>query len=69
MEDAAATRSLGAMSHQPLGQSVDPHDVLALDALLDDEERLLRDTVRQFVTDRILPDVGEWFDAGYNWSF
>ena len=64
MEDAAATRSLGAMSHQPLGQSVDPHDVLALDALLDDEERLLRDTVRQFVTDRILPDVGEWFDAG-----
>ena len=52
------------MSHQPLQQSVDPHDVLAIDALLSDEERLLRDTVRQLVTDKILPDVGEWFDQG-----
>ncbi len=52
------------MSHQPLTQSVDPHDVLAIDALLSDEERLLRDTVRQLVTDKILPEVGEWFDAG-----
>ena len=52
------------MSHQHLNQSVDPHDVLAIDALLSDEERLLRDTVRQLVTDKILPDVGEWFDAG-----
>ena len=42
----------------------DPHDFLGLDALLDDEERLGRDTVRQFVGDRILPEVGEWFDAG-----
>lgn len=52
------------MSHKPLAQSVDPHDVLAIDALLSDEERMLRDTVRQFVGDRILPEVGEWFDAG-----
>ena len=52
------------MSHQPLQQSVDPRDVLAIDALLSDEERLLRDTVRQLVTDKILPDVGEWFDQG-----
>ncbi len=52
------------MSHQPLNQSVDPHDVLAIDGLLSDEERLLRDTVRQFVADKVLPDVGEWFDAG-----
>lgn len=52
------------MSHHPLAQSVDPHDVLAIDALLSDEERLLRDTVRQLVVDRILPDVGEWFDRG-----
>ncbi|MFZ4519608.1 MAG: acyl-CoA dehydrogenase family protein [Microthrixaceae bacterium] len=52
------------MTHQPLLQSVDPRDVLATDALLTDEERLLRDTVRQFVGDRILPEVGEWFDAG-----
>ena len=35
---------------------------IAIDALLDDEERAIRDTVRQFVRDRILPDVGEWFE-------
>jgi len=46
-----------------LGTS-DPRDFLAIDALLDGEERLLRDTVRQFVVDRILPDVAEWFEAG-----
>ena len=42
----------------------DAHDFLELDALLDDEERLGRDTVRQLVQDRILPEVGEWFDEG-----
>jgi glutaryl-CoA dehydrogenase len=42
----------------------DPRDFLAIDALLDGEERLLRDTVRQFVADRILPDIAEWFEAG-----
>jgi glutaryl-CoA dehydrogenase len=52
------------MTHAPLPQSVDPHDVLGTDGLLSDEERMLRDTVRQFVGDRILPEVGEWFDAG-----
>ncbi len=44
--------------------AVDPRDFLHLDALLNDEEKLLRDTVRQFVTDRILPDVADWFEAG-----
>jgi glutaryl-CoA dehydrogenase len=43
---------------------VDPIDLLSTDSLLDDEERLLRDTVRQFVADRILPHVSEWFEAG-----
>ncbi len=44
--------------------AVDPRDFLHLDALLNDEEKLLRDTVRQFVADRILPDVADWFEAG-----
>jgi glutaryl-CoA dehydrogenase len=44
--------------------ALDPRDFLAIDALLDDEERAIRDTVRQFVRDRILPDVGEWFEEG-----
>ncbi len=44
--------------------AVDPYDFLAIDALLDDEERAVRDTVRQFVRDRILDDVGDWFEDG-----
>lgn len=44
--------------------SPNPYDFLDVDALLTDEERLLRDTVRQFVQDRVLPDVGEWFEVG-----
>jgi glutaryl-CoA dehydrogenase len=44
--------------------TLDPRDFLAIDALLDDEERAIRDTVRQFVRDRIVPDVGEWFEQG-----
>ena len=39
-----------------------PTDFLAIDALLSDEERDIRDTVRAFVADRILPDVGDWFE-------
>ena len=44
--------------------TLDPRDFLAVDALLDDEERAIRDTVRQFVRDRIVPHVGEWFEQG-----
>lgn len=32
--------------------------------MIDDEERLIRDTVRAFVTDRVLPDVADWFAQG-----
>ncbi len=42
----------------------DPHDFLDVDALLDDEEILLRDTVRSFVADKILPDVAGWWEDG-----
>ena len=42
-----------------------PKDFLNVDALLDGEDRLLRDTVREWVADRILPDIAEWFEAGY----
>jgi len=42
-----------------------PNDFLQIDSLLDDEERLIRDTVRDFVGDKVLPNVGEWFEAGY----
>ena len=44
--------------------AIDPLDFLALDALLDDEERAIRDTVRAFVREKVLPDVGDWFEQG-----
>src|SRR6478736_9900558 len=53
-----------AMATTAKKTALDPRDFLAIDALLDDEERAIRDTVRQFVRDRILPDVGEWFEQG-----
>ncbi|HEX5609256.1 MAG TPA: acyl-CoA dehydrogenase family protein, partial [Solirubrobacterales bacterium] len=39
-----------------------PTDFLDVDSLLSDEERDIRDTVRSFVRDRVLPDVGDWFE-------
>jgi len=39
-------------------------DLLALDDLLAEEERLVRDTVRAFVTERVLPVIEEHFRAG-----
>jgi glutaryl-CoA dehydrogenase len=44
--------------------ALDPLDYLDIDALLDDEERAIRDTVRDFVRSRVLPHVGDWFEAG-----
>jgi len=39
-------------------------DFLDLEADLTDEERLIRDTAREFVDDRVRPDVGDWYEAG-----
>jgi glutaryl-CoA dehydrogenase len=41
-----------------------PTDLLRIDDELTDEERLVRDTVRRFAADRILPHVADWFEAG-----
>jgi glutaryl-CoA dehydrogenase len=51
-----------AVTEKP--SALDPLDFLGLDALLDDEERAIRDTVRAFVRERVLPDVGDWFEQG-----
>ena len=42
----------------------DAVDFLGVDALLSDEERLIRDTVRSFVRTRVLPNVADWFEEG-----
>ena len=52
------------MSTQQKKVSLKPHDFLDIDALLTDEERMLRDTVRQFVTERVNPGIEKWFEAG-----
>lgn len=52
------------MDQERLPSDVDPRDVLAIDGLLTEEELLGRDTVRRFVRDKVLPEVGQWFDEG-----
>lgn len=47
-----------------MAQGPSPRDFLSIDSLLSSEELLVRDTVRQFVGDRILPDVAAWFEEG-----
>jgi glutaryl-CoA dehydrogenase len=43
---------------------VDPYDFLEIDLLISPEELLVRDTVRQFVREKVTPHVGEWFQEG-----
>ena len=43
---------------------VRPHDYLNVDAMLSDEERAIRDTVRNFVEKNVAPNVAEWFEHG-----
>jgi glutaryl-CoA dehydrogenase len=46
-------------SNEPVGS-----DLLRIDDELNDEERLVRDTVRKFAADRIMPHIADWFEAG-----
>jgi glutaryl-CoA dehydrogenase len=51
---------MSAVSAPP--QEIRPNDFLAIDHLLSDEERDIRDAVRAFVRDRVVPNVGDWFE-------
>src|ERR1700712_2209578 len=42
----------------------DPRDFLAVDELLGDDERDIRDTVRSFAEAELAPHVAEWYDEG-----
>jgi glutaryl-CoA dehydrogenase len=53
-----------ATTHRSGRTGVDASDDLDIDALLSDEEKLIRDTVRGFVRDRVLPGIEGWFDRG-----
>ncbi|MCX5266484.1 acyl-CoA dehydrogenase family protein [Streptomyces sp. NBC_00199] len=42
----------------------DPADPLGLDDLLEPEDLAVRDTVRGWAADRVLPNVAEWYERG-----
>ncbi|HVC99762.1 MAG TPA: acyl-CoA dehydrogenase family protein [Candidatus Dormibacteraeota bacterium] len=49
----------------PARTEINPRDFLEIDRLLGDEERMVRDTVRKFVHDRVLPGIEDWFENGH----
>ncbi len=48
----------------PRTRALAPADLFAVDDLLGDDERLIRDTVRAFVRDQALPVIPDHFEAG-----
>jgi glutaryl-CoA dehydrogenase len=49
----------------PRPSTLDPLDPLGLDDDLTADDRLIRDTVRDFVGKRVLPDIADWFERGF----
>jgi glutaryl-CoA dehydrogenase len=50
-----------------MARTIDPAaavDLLRVDDELTEEERLVRDTVRDFAAKRVLPNIADWFEAG-----
>lgn len=45
-------------------KTIDAVDFIDVAALLSDEERLVRETVRSYVRSRVLPNVATWFEEG-----
>jgi glutaryl-CoA dehydrogenase len=41
-----------------------PLDLFAVDSLISEDDRAIRDTVRQFVQNRIKPHIADWYEAG-----
>ncbi len=47
----------------PVPREIDPLDYLEIDRLLSEEERAIRDAVREFVVGEILQGIEEWFES------
>jgi glutaryl-CoA dehydrogenase len=61
----ADTNTTVARSNQQSHAEMPPAtDLYNIDHLLSEEERMVRDTVRKFVRERVLPIIGEHFEAG-----
>ncbi|QUW90450.1 acyl-CoA dehydrogenase family protein [Streptomyces sp. V17-9] len=52
------------MAASPKLPAFDPADPLGIDDLLEPEDLAIRDTVRGWATDRVLPYVAEWYEKG-----
>ncbi|WP_217141525.1 acyl-CoA dehydrogenase family protein [Streptomyces sp. AC627_RSS907] len=48
----------------PQSPAFDPADPLGLDDLLEPEDLAIRDTMRRWAADHVLPHVGEWYERG-----
>ena len=44
--------------------TIDPLDPAGIDQVLTEEERAVRETVRDWCADRVLPHVADWFESG-----
>src|SRR5580765_2023054 len=53
----------GTLGYEPM-MAPDPLDFLDIDHLLSEEERQVRDLVRKWVDEKVLPDIDAWFEAG-----
>ncbi|MEU0689059.1 acyl-CoA dehydrogenase family protein [Streptomyces uncialis] len=52
------------MSAPPKPPPFDPADPLGIDDLLGPEDLAIRDTVRAWTRDRVLPHIAEWYESG-----
>jgi glutaryl-CoA dehydrogenase len=41
-----------------------PFELYAIDTLLSEEERAMQSVVREFIADRVRPNIAEWFESG-----
>ncbi|MEV6309799.1 acyl-CoA dehydrogenase family protein [Streptomyces sp. NPDC051840] len=53
-----------AQAAPPKRQPFDPGDPLGIDDLLGPEDLAIRDTVRTWAADRVLPHIAEWYENG-----
>ncbi len=52
------------MASSPKLPAFDPADPLGIDDLLEPEDLAVRDTVRGWAADRVLPHIAEWYEKG-----
>jgi glutaryl-CoA dehydrogenase len=62
--EAGRTQTSKADQTRPEPRRPKPTDFLDIEALLSEEERMIRDSVRDWVRDRVLPGIQGWFERG-----